>query len=212
MLVSHLVPQQMQWQSRMFNDFDVVTETTNEYIEDADVVNRLIVVYPDVKHQLKNNVFSIIKNEDFKDTLEQAKSTKQPIVELTGDFDAAMQQFMNSELIDIGIGIKTFEESKRGQNELERKMFARYSAISKYKADLIRANKRVWLLGLAQPYEVKYYGKEVYACIDDITVRESFWRVPLNAPYNELHTEYPEDPIVPLGVYEGISEFKTWLR
>lgn len=211
MLVSHVVPPQMQWQSRLFNDFDYLNGDLTDYIKDSDSLNRLIVVEDNIKHDLKNNVFNIIRSNDFSEALTRAASTKHPIVVLSGDLNESFAKFLESPYLDLGLDINSFSDAKRGVNELEQKMYARFSFVSKYKRKIIDSNKRLWLLGFTQPHEVKRYGKEIYACIEDVVIREAFWRSKLKDEfYTNLHSEYPEDPVVPLGVFESIRLFNKW--
>lgn len=218
MLVSHVVPPQMRWQSRLFNDFDYLDCEPDAYFEDADRLNRLIVVAPGIKHKLKNNVFSIIKNADFLKTLTecsgQHKSKKHnTIAVLTGDPDESWQQLLKSPVKDLGIEPGAFTDYKRGNNAAEQMMYARFSFISKYKRSIIDNGIRIWLLGFTYPHEVRRYGREVYACIDDVVVREAFWRNMLTQQhYDALHEGYPDDPVVPLGAFESIRLFNDWVH
>ena len=213
MLVSHLVPTQMRWQSRLFNDFDYMNYDPDEYIHDSDSLNRLIVVEDGIKHNLKHNVFNIIRDGDFSKALSRASDVKQPLIVLSGDPDESWQAFKETKFNDLGISFDAFIDFKRGANDLEKQMFARFSFISKHKREIIKSNKRIWLMGFTQPHEVKRYGQEVYACINDVVVKEALWRIKLKDEfYTNLHEEFPEDPTVPLGVYESIMKFNSWAR
>lgn len=213
MLVAHTAPPQMRWQSRLFSDFDYVDYEPDEYVRDADLLNRTIVVDGVDASGLKNNVFVIIRNDDFSAALAAAAEVKQPIVVLSGDHDASLEAFFKSPVQDLAIDINSFSQAMRGNNELEHKMYARFSFIAKHKREIIDSGKRVWLLGFTQPHEVKRYGKEIYACVDNVVIREAFWRSNLKDEfYSVLHDSYPEDPIVPLGVFESIRKFNDWAR
>ena len=213
MLVCHVAPHHMRWQSRLFNDFDYLNTEPTDYIKDSDVLNRMIVVEAGIEHGLKNNVFSIIREADFSSAAVAAASVKRPIVVLSGDPDEYLKQFLASNLEDLGVDINSFSVAKRGNNELEQKMFARFGFIAKHKREIIDSGKRVWLLGFTQPHEVKRYSKEIYACVEDVIVREAFWRSTLRDEYyTALHDSYPEDQVVPLGVYESIRKFNDWAR
>ena len=213
MLVCHVAPHQMRWQSRLFNDFDYLNTEPTDYIKDSDVLNRMIVVEAGIEHGLKNNVFSIIREADFSSAAVAAASVKRPIVVLSGDPDEYLKQFLASNLEDLGVDITSFSVAKRGNNELEQKMFARFGFIAKHKREIIDSGKRVWLLGFTQPHEVKRYSKEIYACVEDVIVREAFWRSKLRGEYyTALHDSYPEDQVVPLGVYESIRKFNDWAK
>lgn len=214
MLVSHVCPPQMRWQSRLFSDFDYVNYEPDAYVEDSDLLNRMIVLDGVEGADLKNNLFIIIRNEDFSLALAKAAEVKQPIAVLSGvDLDASLEQFFKSSVQDLAIDINSFSQAKRGVNELEQKMYARFSFIAKHKRKIIDSGKRVWLLGFTQPHEVKRYGKEIYACIEDVVIREAFWRSNLKDEfYTVLHDGYPEDPVVPLGVFESIRKFNDWAR
>lgn len=214
MLVSHACPPQMRWQSRLFSDFDYLSYEPDDYIKDSDLLNRMILAEDGIKHELKNNVFNIIKEQDFSKALERAAGTKQPVLVLSGeDLDASLENFFEAPYLDLAIDIDTFTRAKRGNNSFEQKMYARFSFISKHKREIIDSGRRIWLLGFTQPHEVKRYGKEIYACVDNVVIKEAFWRSNLKDEfYSVLHDSYPEDPVVPLGVFESIRKFNDWAK
>lgn len=204
MLVSHLCPASMRWQSRLFNSFDVVEKDADDYIKDCEKINRLIVALPGSSYKTERS-YNITPLSD-------AENFEHPIVLLEGDPEEFWASFKKSKYTDLALDINSFGDSQRGDNELEKKMYSRFSFISQHKKDIIKSGKRIWLLGFTQPHEVKRYGEEVYGCVDDVVIKEAFWRQPLRDEfYTSLHEGYPSDTAVPLGVYESIRMFKNWI-
>lgn len=209
----------MQWQSRLFNAFDYLysPEQDMSYFKDSNNLQRPILVdgINALEVGLTGNVYQVIRGEFPKDTLNKAtdcaSSGIKPVLAVTGNPETEFELYLESKFDDIALPIDTFNKHQRGNNILEQKMYARFSLISKFKRRIINSNKRIWLLGFTQPHEIKRYGDEVFAALDNIVVKEAICGQTLSDEmYTMLHEQCNDVDAINIEVYDSIRLFKSW--